>query len=163
MKRDVSGNHPLRAYFHEALQESLESDLRLTDVEDVEVYLEELLLRFISQEEMYVRDPLGQPIESVAEMLLEGDVRYGADSFDREREIHRHIGDLLMFWSGLFPGMAKGSLLDPVQQGSQSYYVVSTFEFGAYAAEATLFRKLSDGFADYRYGLQIARGKMGLA
>jgi hypothetical protein len=160
MKREVSGDHPLRAYFHEALQDVLEGDLCLRDVEDVEGYLEELLLRFISQEAQYVRDPSGRPIETVAEMLMEGDIRFGADSFDREREVHRHIGDLLLFWSGLFPGFTSSGLVDPDRQGSHSYYVVSTFDFGRYADEAALFRKLSEGFSDFRYGLQLARGRI---
>lgn len=162
---DVSGDHPLRAYFHTALQESLTKEMMLRDVDDVQSYLEEMLLRFLSQDALYVRDSTGRPIEVVAEMLVEGDVRLGADSFDREREVHRHIGDFLLFWSGFFPEFLskRERLLDPVGQGSHSYYVVSTFEYGRYADEAPTFRKLSDGFREFQMALQIMRDRLGYA
>jgi len=37
-------------------------------------------------------------------MLLEGDLLHRASSVDRERVVHKHIGDLTLFLGGLFPG-----------------------------------------------------------
>jgi len=166
MKRDVSGEHPLRHYFVEALHDSFSGEPSIDSSDDVEAYLSELLVNFIDMEAVYgIRDPFGRPVESVAEMMVEGDIRLNADSFGREREVHRHIGDFLLFWSGLFPEFlmqmkapgSKDVLLDPVRQGRFSYHVVSTFEHGAYAHEAPIFKKLSNDFEQYRYGLSLVR------
>lgn len=166
MKRDISGDHPLRHYFVETLHDSFSHELSIETSEDVEAYLSELLVNFMDVENLYsIRDPFGQPVQSVAEMMVEADIRLNADSFAREREVHRHIGDFLLFWTGLFPEFlmqmkapgSKDVLLDPVQQGRFSYHVVSTFEHGAYAHEAPIFKKLSRHFEDYRYGLSLVR------
>jgi hypothetical protein len=87
-------------------------------------------------------------------MLAEGDVRLNADSFEREREVHKHIGDYILFWSGLNPHYLQRLKLDDgrelvcdyTRQGKQSYFVVSTFDYRPFDSEAPTFRKLSDGF-----------------
>jgi hypothetical protein len=168
MHRDVSGDHPLRDLFGEIVADILTRELLMRDVDDVAVYLREMLLKFMDQDALFgVRDPLGRRLESVSEMLLEGDVRHHADSFDREREVHRHIGDFLLFWSGMFPEYlermrtAQDALLDPIRQGQESYYVVSTFAYGQYADEAPTFQKLSEGFVVFREGLYLVRDRLG--
>jgi hypothetical protein len=125
-----------------------------------------MLVDFISVDGLYeIRDSNGRPVESIAEMLQEGDIRFNADSFEREREVHRHVGDFLLFWSGLFPEFlqnltAPGKpdvFLDPIKQGQFSYYRVSTFDHGSYAHEAPIFKRLSTEFETYRYGLSLVR------
>src|SRR5947209_20540816 len=104
MKREIDQNHPLRRFFNGALAESLYERLGNQHDEDVLAYLENMLVAFLHDDRIYsVRDPFGQRIETVAEMMVEGDVRLNAESFEREREVHRHIGDFVLFWSGLFP------------------------------------------------------------
>ena len=166
MKREISSDHPLREYFSETLHDSLTGKLGMSDTEAVETYLARMLVDFLNFDGIYaIRNARGKRIESVVEMLAEGDVRVHADSFDREREVHRHVGDFLLFWSGLFPeflGQIKAptsqdALVDVVKQGQFSYHVVSTFEHGQYADEATTFRKLSVHFDEYRTGLSLMR------
>ena len=166
MKRDVSSDHPLRHYFVEALHDSFYGDAGIESSEDIEAYISDMLVNFIDMDNVFgVRDHFGVQVESVTEMMMEADIRMNADSFAREREVHRHIGDFLLFWSGLFPEFlmqmkapgSKDVLLDPVKQGSFSYHVVSTFEHGAYAHEAPIFKKLSNDFEQYRYGLSLVR------
>lgn len=166
MRHDVSGDHPLRAYFVDAVHDSLNHRLGMRDSEAVESYLAEMLVRFLHLDAIYgVRDAAGRPVTEVAEMVAEGDVRLRANSFAREREVHRQIGDFLLFWSGLFPEYlerlrksgAKDALLDPIGQGRMSYYVASTFDHDPYGEEAAIFRRLSDDFEDYRYGLSLVR------
>jgi hypothetical protein len=171
MSHDVSRDHPLRKYFLEAVHQALSSAKPTRDLEDVEDYLSGLLVRFASHESLYaIRNAEGAPVRSVAELLMEGDIRYHAASFDREREVHRHIGDLLLFTSGLFPELladwrrrADDALLDPIRQGQESYYVVSTFDHDPYAGEAYTFLKLSEHFEAFRYGLHQLRGSFGFA
>jgi hypothetical protein len=166
MKRDGSGEHPIRVYFADALHRSLVERLGMREVEDVEAYLTELLVTFLHEDRIYaIRDTHGRRVQSVAEMIVEGDVRLNADSFDREREVHRHIGDFLLFWSGIFPeflhqikaGNSKDSLVDLVRQGQFSYRVVSSFEHDPYGQEAPVFKKLSEEFEMFRTGLGLVR------
>lgn len=161
MRREVSLNHPLRRFFSETIHETLTDKLQISDTEAVENYLASMLIEFLNFDGIYaIRDATGRRVESVLEMLAEGDVRMNADSFDREREVHRHIGDFLLFWSGLFPEYLAGrdSVVDVVRQGQFSYHVVSTFEHEPYANEAQTFRKLSVHFDDFRAGLNLLRG-----
>jgi hypothetical protein len=165
MKRN-EGNHDIRDFFNEALHKSFCEDLGLTEEEDVICYLEDMLVTFMHDDRIYaVHDEFGRRVESVSEMMLEGDLRCKADSFDREREVHKHIGDYVLFWSGLFPEYllklkaptSKDFLLDYTKQGKFSYHVVSTFEYPPYNDEAETFRKLSEAFEQYQYGLTLVR------
>lgn len=166
MKRDINDNHPLRKFFNEALRNTFCERLGVDEDDEGIHYLENMLVDFLHDDQIYeVRDPLGNRIESVAEMMVEGDVRYNADTFEREREVHKHIGDFVLFWSGLFPEYlthlkapdSKDFLVDYTKQGKLSYHVVSTFEYPPYEAEAETFKKLSDDFEAYQYGLSLVR------
>jgi hypothetical protein len=168
MKRDISGDHPIRHTFAEALHDSLDTRLGVSDAQPLVDYLSEMLVRFLHLDGVYaVRDAHGRRVTSVADMVVEGDVRLNAVSFDRERAVHRHIGDFLLFWSGVFPEhlsqlkapAGKDALLDPIRQGQLSYYVVSTFDHGRYADEAPTFRRLSEDFEACRLGLSLMRTK----
>src|SRR5690242_19836093 len=132
---EISESHPIRMYFaaeiHRALQE-----VGLCE-QDVEAYLSHMMVTFLHNENIYaIRDAAGHRIEAVIDMLAEGDIRINANSFDRERQVHKHIGDFLLFWSGLFPeflkhhkgSMHKDVAVDILRQGQKSYYVASTFE-----------------------------------
>src|ERR1043166_1610965 len=100
----MNRDHPLRAFFVDALDESLNHRLGIDEGEDVKEYLVGMLLRFLNNDGIYdIRNAQGRRVESVTEMVAEADVRLNADSFDREREVHKHIGDFLLFWSGVFP------------------------------------------------------------
>lgn len=165
MSEEPNDRHPLREYFYEALHDSMSRRLGLAQSEDLEIYLAELLTRFIHDEKIFaLRDAQGRRVKSLPEMLAEGDVRLNADSFEREREVHRHVGDFLLFWSGLFPeflesvGASAGDgLIDAVRQGSESYYIVSSFDYSPYDQEAPLFRRLSREFEACRTGLGLLR------
>ncbi len=162
----TSGDHPIRQTFADALNVTLDRKLGVPDAEPMVDYLSEMLVRFIHLDGVYsVRDAHGRRVTSVTEMVAEGDVRLNAVSFERERDVHRHIGDFLLFWSGMFPEflrhlkapMGKDALLDPIRQGQMSYYVVSTFDYGRYADEAPTFRRLSEEFEACRLGLSLMR------
>ncbi|MBI1756868.1 MAG: hypothetical protein HYR64_07160 [Fimbriimonas ginsengisoli] len=165
MKREISERHPIREFFSESIQASLRDCLGLRDTEAVELYLAAMLVDFVSFEGIFaIRDASGRSVQSLPELLAEGDVRLRADSFAREREVHRHIGDLLLFWSGLYPEFLPRLAAVPgdpveqaVRQGSLSYHVVSTFEHSPYGEQAGTFRKLSVHFDEYRTGLSLLR------
>jgi hypothetical protein len=50
-----------------------------------------------------IRDTQGRRVEEVAEMLAEGDLLHRAQGVEREREVHRHIGNYTLFMTGIFP------------------------------------------------------------
>lgn len=166
MNPDISGDHPLRMFFLEALDESLNQRLGLDEGDDVKEYLVGMLVRFLHKDGLYeIRNAEGRRVESVAEMVEEADIRLNADSFAREREVHKHIGDFLLFWSGVYPEFlqylkaptGKDAIVDVVEQGRYSYHVASTFEYPPYEQEAGTFRKLSAHFVEYQYGLRLVR------
>ena len=129
----------------------------------LERYLESLLVKFSHADGIYaIRDAEGRPVTSIAGMLVEGDIRLNASSFAREREVHKHVGDLLLFWSGMFPEQlaklpAPDRVIDCEKQARYSYYVASTFDHEPYAEEAPVLGKLSAEFERCRYGLRLVR------
>ena len=67
-------------------------------------YLADVLTDFAHMGRVHqVKDLQGRPLEEVADMLLQADVRLGAEVFNREREVHKHIGDFTLFWAGVYP------------------------------------------------------------
>lgn len=157
--------HPLEQLFRDLVERAFVLSLRWDDRQVID-YLTRLLMQFTHRDSLYaLRDVNGRPLEEVADMLYYADVRLGAQSFYQEREVHKHIGDYTLFWSGLFPealpklraSLRKDHLVDYVQQGKQSYYLVSLFDIGEWRAEAPLFRKLSDQFEVCRQGLYAVR------
>ena len=166
IKREAADDHPLRGFFSDALDRSLHHKLQLEERADVERYLVQMLIRFLHDDGIYgIKNASGRRLHSVAEMVVEGDVRLNAPSFAREREVHQHIGDYLLFWSGLFPEFlrhmagngTKDMLIDCIKQGQFSYHVVSTFDHEPYAEEAKTFSALSADFEAYRIGLSLVR------
>lgn len=166
MKREVSKEHPLRTFFEAAVDESLNRRLGIDEGDDVKEYLVSMLIRFLHNDGIYdIRNAQGRRVESVTEMVAEGDIRLNADSFEREREVHKHIGDFLLFWSGVFPEFLRylkapyrrDLILDVVEQGRMSYHVASTFEYPPHQREAETFKKLSRHFVEYQYGLRLVR------
>jgi hypothetical protein len=157
---------PIESLFAEALRDALHQKVGLAPNEDVETYLLNLLVDFLRQDRLYsIRDENGAQVKSVSEMLDYGDVTSKAMSFNQEREVHRHIGDFLLFWSGMFPealprltaANPRDAFLDCTRQGRDSYFVVSTFEHVPFAVESPLFRRLSEDFEAYQSGFNLLR------
>ena len=103
-------------------------------------------------------------------MLLESDPVYGpAPSFDRERQVRKHIGDYSLFFTGMFPESINHgrlrrarseSLIDFINAGKESYFIVSKFEHFEYAKVAPLFRRMSQEFEKLVYGLNQVKNEM---
>lgn len=161
MSENIWSTQDLTEFFGNAVRGALSpmGDEGLLD------YLAQMLARFTLFDNVYrLRTDAGQRLTDVADMLVEGDVRLNATSFAREREVHRHIGDFTLFWTGVFPesvprlkGFGHDLLIDYRRQGKESYHIVSTFDLGRYRDEAPLFRKLSDDFDRCADGLRHVR------
>jgi len=151
----------LHRLFAGLAEQTFGSRLGLADPQLID-YLVELMLRFIHRDAIYsVRNLSGRRLEEVAEMLAEAQVRQG----DARREIHRHIGDFTLFWSGVFPEALrrmqrsdrKDHLVEYCQQGKRAYYIASTIPDPENEAQTKVFERLSYEFELCAYGLGEVR------
>ncbi|NJL16164.1 MAG: hypothetical protein HC938_02145 [Nitrospira sp.] len=70
----------------------------------VTTYVSNLLVDFTHTDQLYkIRNQQNQPVDAVVDLLFESEVLLEAQSLDRERDVHRHIGDFTLFMAGLFP------------------------------------------------------------
>lgn len=132
-------------------------------------YLADVLADFAHMQQVYkIKDLQGRTLQEVADMLLHADVRLEATSFNREREVHKHIGDFTLFWAGVYPEALprlqaqtrRDHLLDYVQQGKNSYAIAASHDYGEYRREAPTLRKLSEEFELCLFGLHSVRRQM---
>lgn len=154
--------------------------------EAVTDYVVHVLEQFVATRALYaVRDAAGQPLESVAAMLIASNPVYGeAASFAREAAVRRHIGDVTLFFTGMFPGSLRrrrgaDALLDYVAAGKESYHIVSEYERTRQECEppvaeaalafvllpkagprAPLFAQLSAEFERCMYGLNLVMSEI---
>ncbi len=158
MRPRIDRNHPLYGLFANLVDQALVEETPRLASAPVHAYLSRLLADFAFTDNLFaLKDERGRPIQSVLEMAAEGDVRTKADSFEREREVNKHIGDYILFWSGLNPDFlrrlkldgGKDLVCDYTGQGKLSYYIVSTFDYPPHAQEAPTFRSLSEGFEGF--------------
>ena len=165
----VSESNPLQQFFTAVVEHNYE-DVGVRSVE-VQAYVSTLLAEFCEAENMYkIKGSDGRPLADLGEMLLESDPVYGpASSFDRERQVRKHIGDYTLFFSGMFPESLNAhrlrrsrveSLVDFVKAGKESYYIVSKFEHFEYAKVAPLFRRMSEDFEKLVYGLNQVKNEL---
>src|SRR5207244_12063682 len=102
-------------------------------------YLSILSSRFLHFDAIYrLRNAAGKRLEEVAEMVIEAE---GLPPEGRtRREVHRHIGDFTLFWTGVYPEVlrrlrsaaSRDQFIDYCAQGKRSYYIASTFDEAPY-------------------------------
>lgn len=163
----VSDSHPLRHFFTDMVRRRFEADAGLSDPR-LASYVSTLLVNFTHVDNLYwIRDSRGRRLEDVGEMLLESNPLLGASSFDREREVRKHVGDYALFMTGLFPESLSSAqrfrqlrldvFVDYIKAGKESYAVVSAFDQFEYKDEAPLFRKLAENFELCVFGLNLVK------
>jgi hypothetical protein len=166
----IPESHPLRDFFLDLVSRHYEHNLELRDAE-VSCYVANILTEFCEDEQLHkIHDSQGRPLDDVGEMLLEADPVYGAaPSFDRERQVRKHIGDYTLFFTGMFPEAINRfrlrrnrleNFVDFVKAGKESYYIVSKFDCFEYAKVAPLFRKLSENFEECMVGLNMVKNEL---
>ncbi len=163
---DIPADHPLRKLFRELVVRRYYGDAQVRDP-DIARYVSDLLVHFAHVRNLYkIRDARGRRLEDVGLMLIESNPLLEARSFDREREVRKHIGDYTLFLSGLFPeyvaslprrGLRLDAFVDYVKAGKESYRIVSCFDQFEYRDEAPLFRRLSEAFELCVFGLNLVK------
>jgi hypothetical protein len=129
-------------------------------------YLSDLLLRFVRQDALEsIRSITGKPLRSITAMAAEADLRVG----EARRQVHRHIGDYALFWTGFFPEalrqqpgiVSSDRFSDFCIQGKRSYYIASTIEpVDPEDAPGELLERLSEEFELCAYGLREVRREL---
>src|SRR5256714_13433408 len=166
----IPESHPLQELFQGLVGRHYAEEIGIRDPQIV-AYVSHLLAEFCDAEQLYkIHDAVNRPLDDVGEMLLESDPVYGeAPSFDRERQVRKHIGDFTLFFTGMFPESINHwrlrrqrleNFVDFMRAGKESYYIVSKFEFFEYAKVAPLFAKLSAEFERCVYGLNMVKNDL---
>jgi len=83
----------------------------------------------------------------------------------RERIVHKHVGDFVLFWTGVYPEFLsrlrapgrKDRLIDYLAQGRRSYYIASTYDEPALRDETRTLRRLSEELEVCAFGLNMVR------
>jgi len=165
----VSNSHPLRQLFNGLVDGAFLNTVGCYDSE-ITGYLAGVLTDFTHMKRVYkVKNLSGVNLTEVADMLVEADVRLNATSFNREREVHKHIGDFTLFWTGLYPdalpklqeSCRKDQLIDYIEQGKSSYAIAASHDYGAYREQAKVLKRLSEDFEVCLYGLNAVRSRLG--
>jgi hypothetical protein len=166
----IPESHALQGLFSELIHHHFDHDIGLRDSE-LQDYLINVLAEFCETEQLFkVCNDSGRPLSDVGEMLLQADPIYGpAPSFDRERQVRKHIGDYTLFFSGMFPESINHyrlrrqrleNFVDFIKAGKESYYIVSKFDQFEYARLAPLFGKLAKEFESCVYGLNLVKSDL---
>ena len=151
----------IRQFFSGMTEYAFCTELGVADPKLID-YLSEMLVRFVHNDSIYsIRSARGKRLEQVTEMLAEAQTRRG----EERRHIHRHIGDFTLFWTGLYPEVAKrlqkknksDRLLDYSAQGKRAYSIASKIPIAKEVASAEVLRRLSDQYEMCAYGLSEVR------
>jgi hypothetical protein len=150
----------IRRFFAGLTEYTFHSRLGVADAPLVD-YIAELLVRFVRCDELYrLRSVRGQRLVQVADMLAEAQHREGP----ARRQVHRHIGDFTLFWTGVYPEMldslrrgSKDALIDYQEQGKRAYWIASTIPVEKEAEPSDVLKQLSEQFELCVYGLGEVR------
>lgn len=126
-------------------------------------YLSDMLLRHVRSDSFHrIRNLEGRPAVEVAEMLAEADHRVGM----AKRDVHRFIGDVTLFWTGVYPESLrtlrsvekKDYFVDYCTHGKRAYFIASTIDTDSESdASSEVLERLSANFAMCAYGLGEVR------
>lgn len=155
--RCVAGPDALSRLFSACCEYAFAAELGVADPELVD-YMSELLLRFVRSEGLSPhRDCEGRRLSRLAEMLAEVERREGRP----RRELQRHIGDVSLFWTGVYPEAlpkvqsidSPDFLLDVPSQGRRCYRLASQYE----DEQSPVLARIAEDYETCREGLHLAR------
>src|SRR5579884_1922398 len=166
----IPESHPLQHLFEDLVERHYAEEIGIRDPQIVG-YVSHLLAEFCDADQVYkLRNASNRPLSDVGEMLLEADPVFGpAPSFDRERQVRKHIGDYTLFFTGMFPESINHfrlrrnrleNFVDWMKAGKESYYIVSKFDCFEYTKVAPLFATLSSHFEQCVYGLNRVKNEL---
>jgi len=176
MAQPVPQHHSLRRLFRTLTERSFLERLGWPDW-DIVGYVSDLLTDCVQTEHLYpVQEATGRRLTALTEMLQEAEACARDCPPEREREVHRRIGDYTLVMTGLFPeGVNRvrtivigrpDALLDYVKVGKRAYRLVaeiaeeSTADPAARRLLVPLFRQLSAQFEVCVLGLGYVKQEL---
>lgn len=165
MTQPLGSDHPLRRLFSGAVQHALYVDVGVCDPPLAD-YLADLLSNLIHVNDIYpFHDATGRRLVSLAEWLTDAELKEPTSHRERQRVIHKHIGDFSLFWTGLFPeGLrrlqqagAADQLSTFLAQGKRSYSIASELTGDGETPPRDVLQRLSDRYEYCMMGLNICR------
>ena len=154
-------NHPLRRLFAGLTEHVLIDRFGMADPPLAD-YLTGLLTRFTRHDAISaLRNSRGQPLTEPVGMLVEAHrLPHGGRT---ERDYHKHIGDVTLFWTGVFPE-ALGRLRKTVPQwlnysamGKRSYAIAGSYDDEKCHQESLVLKRLATEFDLCAWGLREVR------
>lgn len=148
-------------FFYGIAENTFQTQLGVADSHLID-YISNLLVRFVRYDALFrIRRLNGRPVSEIGEMLAEADSRIG----NARREVHQHIGDFTLFWTGLYPESLRAKRDEEVDRfvaycshGKRAYHIASTIETDEdQAAPSEVLEQLSDQFEMCAYGLREVR------
>jgi hypothetical protein len=127
-------------------------------------YLSGLLARFVHADAIHCLPAgHGRPLTSVYAMISEAKAL--PEGGVTKREYLRHIGDVTLFWTGVFPealernaeSWGRHAVLNYTTFGKRSYLLASQYENDRFEEEAPVLRRLSHEFELCAVGLREVR------
>jgi hypothetical protein len=156
-------HHPtttLKRFFAGLAEYTFQTHLGVADPPLID-YVGDLLVRFLRKDALYrIRRSSGRPAADITEMLAEAEARIG----EARRDVHRHIGDYTLFWTGLYPESLtrrRGEKVldrfgDYCAHGKRAYSIASSIDSDD-QPPADVLQRLSDEFELCAYGLREVR------
>jgi hypothetical protein len=163
--KPISEGHALRRFFRGLIDNAFCAEIGICDPGLTE-YITDLLVKFVHVDALCaLRRADGKRLTELAAML---DALTGTEAdivpADRLR-VHRHVGDVALFWSGVYPeclqhrrGLAgRDQLLDYVAQGKRSYSIAAELASEDTRPPASLLNRLGAEFEFCCHGLGLVR------
>lgn len=167
----IPEHHPLRQLFGALTERTFTERLGWPHV-GVTEYVSNLLVDFTHVDGLYhIKNVGNERVDTVVGLLYESEVLLEAQSFERESEVHRHIGDFTLFMAGLFPEYLRrlksaglihhpDFLVDYVKTGKRSYRIVAESLSMQPVDHPPVFQTLSENFELCVTGLGFVRSDL---
>lgn len=139
-----------REYFQDALLDAI-SRHHLSTCHETTLYLSNLLTVFIQAGRLFAQSEEGVTLKPLAGMYAEA---IEAQSINERDNVLRHLGDVALFISGLFPQSLHRSVVDVdyyISMGGSAYGFLAESSRVSRTSKVyrTIFHELSNRFSDF--------------
>jgi hypothetical protein len=158
---DSPNRSTIERFFSGLSEYIFQSKLGVVDVQLID-YISDMMLRFVRIDSINrLRRSNGRPATELFQMLGEAEKRIGL----AKRDVHRHIGDVTLFWSGMYPERLRrlrpdrspDGFLDYCRQGKRAYAIAAEIQGDENRPSSDLLHQLSNEFEMCAYGLREVR------
>ena len=159
---DLPATPPLRRMFAGLTEHTFFDRFGIADPALVD-YLSGLLARFVHTDTIHCLPTSHNPRTGLAALMSE--VETLPEGGVTKREYLRHIGDVALFWTGLYPesierdaaGWGRNAVINYTTFGKRSYLLASQYPGRKFENEAPLLKRLSFEFEVCAVGLREVR------